>query len=163
MSDKPHYCETCHCECACDTVLPLQKGREDLFAVAWKCPKCANRSLIVSPIGPLGAPRAKTCLHCGQAIVSVDQPCGACGTLLSQVLTPEERAASEAQQLQSARQAFATGACRRGLTIVNLVLQRNRRSQEAWDIKGQFLEHLGFRAALETLRRLKRPWWQFWT
>lgn len=162
MSDKPHYCEACHRECVFETVVLVQKEHGGLFAVAWKCPVCANRSLIVSPVGPLGAPSARTCLHCGHEIVSDEQPCGVCGTLLSQVLTSKEQAASEAEQLQAARQAFAIGACRRGLTIVNLVLRRNRRSQEAWDIKAQFLERLGFHAALETLSRLKRPWWQFW-
>lgn len=162
MSDKPHYCESCHRECVCDAVLPFQKGREDLFQVAWKCPTCANRSLIVSPVGPLGAPSAKTCLHCGHEIQRIEQRCVACGTLLSQVLTPEEQDAPEAQLLEDAKQAIATGTCRRGLTIVNFVLRRNRRSEEAWDIKSQFLEHLGFYTSLATLRRLRRPWWQFW-
>ncbi|HXG08952.1 MAG TPA: hypothetical protein VNK04_04120 [Gemmataceae bacterium] len=93
-------------------------------------------------------------------------------------MSAEEQARSEAELLEMARDAFALGACRRGLTIINLVLRRNPASQEAWSIKGQFLDHLGFANALmitmqEAARRTGtgqaeggpvRPkrWWQFW-
>ncbi len=162
MSDKPHYCEQCNRECQCDAVTPYLEGREDMFAVAWRCPGCSKRVLIVSPVGPLGPPRRKTCLQCGHAVSGDDQPCGACGTVLSQVLSAEEQARSEPQLLRDAREAFAIGACRRGLTIVNLVLRRNRRSKEAWSIKSQFMEHLGFRQAHATVIRFSKRWWQFW-
>src|SRR5438874_2705734 len=136
MSNKPHYCEQCNREGRCDAVVPFAQDREDLFAVYWKCPGCGERSLVVSPVGPLLAPEAGTCLQCGQQIGSEDQLCPACGTLLSEVLSPEEQARSEAELLQAARVGFALGACRRGLTIVNLVLRRNPASREAWSIKG---------------------------
>ena len=44
--------------------------------------------------------------------------------------------------LALAREAFALGTCRRGLTIANYVLQRNTHCQEATQIKVQFVEHL---------------------
>jgi hypothetical protein len=41
-----------------------------------------------------------------------------------------------------AREAFALGTCRRGLTIANYVLRRNTHCREAQQIKAQFVEHL---------------------
>ena len=162
MSNKPHHCEQCNRECEFSSVIPFEKGREDLFSVAWKCPSCGKKSLIVSPIGPLGAPDFKSCLHCGHATAPDDQPCAACGTVLLQILSAKEQARPESEQLQAARKAFAEGACRRGLTITNFVLRRNRKAQEAWTIKREFLEHLGFSTACAKLLRLNRPWWRFW-
>jgi hypothetical protein len=160
MSDKPHFCEECKCDCRCEAVTRVEENREDIFAVAWKCPVCARRFLIVSPIG--GAPRAQECLQCGHQGVSDAQPCPACGMVLSQVLSAEEQGRPEAQQLREARDAFALGACRRGLTIVNFVLRRNHKSQEAWSIKSQFMEHLGFRNACAAVVRQSKPWWHLW-
>jgi hypothetical protein len=64
------------------------------------------------------------------------------------------------------------------LTLVNHVLRRNPRSREAWSIKGQFFEHLGFpralKAAMREAVRQTNPaasgpgqaggkrWWEFW-
>jgi hypothetical protein len=125
-------------------------------------PGCAKRFLVVSPVGPLGAPRADECLHCGRRGVTNGQPCPACGTVLSQILSAEEQARTEAQQIRDARDAFAVGACRRGLTIVNLILRRNRKCQEAWSIKSQFMEHLGFHNAQAAVVRQSKPWWHVW-
>ncbi len=154
-------------------VAPCQSGREDLFAVAWKCPGCLAQFLVMSPVGPLGAPGATTCLQCGHDGTGDTQPCPSCGNVLSQVLSDAELARPDRQQLDDARQAFARGTCRRGLTLVNLVLRRNPRSEEAWKIKAKLMEHLGFKnvyAAViaEAERRCReqdtrdKPWWQFW-
>jgi hypothetical protein len=178
MSNQPHYCERCKREGQCDAVVSFAQGGEDVFAVSWKCPGCGERSLVVSPIGPLLAPEPGTCLQCGHQVGGEGQPCPACGTLLSEVLSSDEQARPEAALLQTARDCFALGTCRRGLTIVNLVLRRNPASREAWSIKGQFLGHLRFTGALRTTmqeaarrtgagqaeggRTRDKRRWQFW-
>lgn len=144
MSNTQAECKQCHRPCACEVVARFDADREDLFAVSWKCPGCGERSVVISPVGPLLAPAPGTCLQCGHDVEHEDRPCPACGTVLSNVLSAEEQACTEAELLQAAREDFALGTCRRGLTIVNHVLRRNPRSTEAWSIKGQFLEHLGF-------------------
>ncbi len=77
-----------------------------------------------------------------------------------------------------AREEFARGTCRRGLTLVNHVLQRNPLSAEAWSIKGQFFEYLGYQRALKAAMQEavqmkgeaeagpqhtpRKCWWEFW-
>jgi hypothetical protein len=62
--------------------------------------------------------------------------------------------------------------------LVNHVLRRNHKSGEAWSIKGQFFQHLGYgralKAAMQEAVRLKnaggaapdqaggKRWWEFW-
>jgi hypothetical protein len=118
------------------------------------------------------------CLQCGHEGVVDDQACPSCGIRIAEVLSAAQAGLTDEELLQAARDDFARGTCRRGLTLVNHVLQRNARSGEAWSIKGQFFEYLGFRralkAAMQEAVRLKgsegaRPdqaggkhWWQFW-
>jgi hypothetical protein len=118
------------------------------------------------------------CLQCGHEGVADGQTCPSCGTLLAEVLPAEEAVRPDEELLQAARDDFARGTCRRGLTLVNHVLQRNPRSAEAWSIKGQFFEYLGFRHALKAAmqeavrlhgltgaapgRAGRKRWWQFW-
>ncbi len=177
MSNKPHRCAKCQLDGACDAVVPFQPERENAFAVYWKCPRCQERSLVISPLGPWLAPGAGTCLQCGHEGVADVQACPSCGTTLAEVLSAEEAARPDKELLEVAREEFARGTCRRGLTLVNHVLRRNPRSKEAWSIKGQFFEHLGFRRALKAATQEavrvraeatgpggtgRRRWWQFW-
>jgi hypothetical protein len=69
-------------------------------------------------------------------------PCSACGASLAEVLAPDQLVGSEESLLQIARDCFAVGTCRRGLTIVNYVLRSHPRSSEASSIKTQFIEFL---------------------
>jgi hypothetical protein len=168
MSNKPHHCDKCKIDYQCQRVAPFGRNDEAVFGVMWECPGCKNTYLIVSPIGPLLTPTADMCLQCGHRPVGIDQACRECGTVLSDLLGPAQRALSDDQLLMQARDAFVLGTCRLGLTIVNFVLQRNPQQSEAWSIKGQFLEYLGFQEALKTAMQeavrvtKKRPWWQFW-
>jgi predicted RNA-binding Zn-ribbon protein involved in translation (DUF1610 family) len=177
MSIKVPHCQKCNRESDCEQVGAYSRDREDMFAVAWKCPQCGDKTLIVSPIGPLVL-KANMCLNCGHEGHSGDSPCPSCGAVLSEVLGAQEQTQSDEVLLEFARIGFQRGACRRGLTIVNFVLQRNPRSKEAWSIKGQFLEYLGFKQALKTVmqeavrqaskgetrpdQRLGKRWWEFW-
>jgi hypothetical protein len=177
MSNRPARCATCQVESVCDVVMPFEPEREHAFAVSWKCPRCQERSLVVSPLGPWLAPAPGTCLQCGHEGVGDDTACPRCGTLLADVLAAAEAARPEDDLLRTAREEFARGTCRRGLTLVNHVLRRNPRSAEAWSIKGQFFEYLGYRralkAAMQEAVRFKdsgeveperggKRWWQFW-
>jgi hypothetical protein len=178
MSNKPHRCATCQFDCECDAVVPFQPESESAFAVHWKCPHCRERSVVISPLGPWLAPGAGACLQCGHEGVADRQACPSCGFRIAEVLSPEQAARPDEELLQVAREDFARGTCRRGLTLVNHVLRRNPGSGEAWSIKGQFFEHLGFRRALQAAMQeavrlsgsqASRPgqvghkyWWQFW-
>jgi alkyl sulfatase BDS1-like metallo-beta-lactamase superfamily hydrolase len=118
------------------------------------------------------------CLQCGQEGLADGQTCPSCGLLIAEVLSATDAARPDEELLQAAREEFARGTCRRGLTLVNHVLRRNPRSEEAWSIKGQFFEYLGFRralkAAMQEAVRLEgsgetrrdegngKRWWQFW-
>jgi hypothetical protein len=118
------------------------------------------------------------CLQCGHEGVIDGQACASCGIRLAEVLSPEEAGRTDDELLHAAREDFARGTCRRALTFVNHVLRRNPKSGEAWSIKGQFFEYLGFRralkAAMQEAVRLKgtegttpdeggsKRWWQFW-
>jgi hypothetical protein len=89
------------------------------------------------------------CLQCGHDGVVDGEACLSCGLRIEEVLSAAEAAQPEEALLLAAREEFARGTCRRGLTLVNHVLRRNPRSGEAWSIKGQFFEHLGYRHALK--------------
>jgi hypothetical protein len=161
MSIQVPQCPKCNRERQCDQVGALPDGDENLFGVIWKCPGCEDRTLVVSPTGPLIL-EPGMCLNCGQQGRGDDLPCLACSFSLSEVLPAAERGQSDEVLLESARAAFALGTCRRGLTLVNFVLRRNPQSGEAWSIKGQFLDYLGFRVALkivmqEAVRVRKQP------
>jgi hypothetical protein len=121
-----------------------------LFAVIWKCPRCGEGPMVVSPIGPLLVPTPMMCLHCGHEGATANQPCPGCSNVLAEVVSSAEQALTENELLSQAREAFALGTCRRGLTIINHVLRRNPACEEAWSTKGQFLEYLGFQRALKT-------------
>jgi hypothetical protein len=149
MSNKPHRCKKCQVDGVCDAVVPFEPQQERAFGVYWKCPRCAERSLVVSPLGPWLAPTAGMCLQCGQDGYVAGQPCSQCGMNLSETLSAREATRSDEELLQMAHDEFARGTCRRGLTLVNYVLQRNPRSGEAWSIKGQFFQHIGYQRALK--------------
>ena len=89
------------------------------------------------------------CLQCGHEGVADGQVCPACGMSLSEVLSPDEAEGTDQQLFDAARVDFARGTCRRALTLINHVLRRNRKSKEAWSMKGQFFQHLGYRRALK--------------
>jgi len=188
MSNKPSHCAKCQVDGVCDSVVPFEPDREQAFAVCWTCPRCEEKSLVVSPLGPWLAPTPGMCLQCGHEGLVDGHACPSCGLALAEVLSAAEAARSDEELLEMAREDFARGTCRRGLTLVNHVLQRNPRCGEAWSIKGQFFEHLGFRRALkaamdearrrpieEALDRVLKGsvefqpdqargkrWWQFW-
>ncbi len=149
MSNKPHVCARCRVEGVCASVVPFEPERENAFAVSWKCPRCEEQSLVISPLGPWLAPTPGMCLQCGQEGLVAGQTCPGCGLRITEVLSPDETGRTDEELLQVARSEFARGTCRRGLTLVNHVLQRNPKSGEAWSIKGQFFEYLGFRRALK--------------
>jgi hypothetical protein len=148
MSIRQPQCRKCQVPSQCEVVRPLQQGQENAFAVVWKCPRCGDRNLVVSPTGPLIV-KPGMCLQCGHEGHAEDQACPECSASLDEVLPVAERSASDEALLQAARDDFALGTCRRGLTLVNFVLARNPRNGEAWSIKGQFLQHLGFAVALK--------------
>jgi alkyl sulfatase BDS1-like metallo-beta-lactamase superfamily hydrolase len=118
------------------------------------------------------------CLQCGHEGLADGEACRSCGLQIAEVLNAADAARPDEELLQAAREDFARGTCRRALTLVNHVLRRNARSEEAWSMKGQFFEHLGFRrtlkAAMQEAVRLKgagaaepdqvhgNRWWQFW-
>jgi hypothetical protein len=178
MSNKVHHCAKCNVDAVCDSVRPFAQEEESAFAVAWKCPRCEECSLIVSPLGPWLAPGPGMCLQCGREGTADGEACPICGIIITEVLSAEDAGRPDGDLLLQAREDFARGTCRRGLTLVNHVLRRNPRSEEAWSIKGQFFEHLGFRralkAAMQEAVRLKgaggaipdqartRRWWEFW-
>lgn len=150
MSNKAAHCPKCQVDGVCEAVVPFEPEREQAFAVYWKCPQCAERlSLVVSPLGTWLAPTSSMCLQCGHEGVAEGQPCPSCGFCLVEVLSRAEASGSDQALLLAAAAEFAQGTCRRGLTLLNHILQRNPRSAEAWSMKGQFFEYLGFQTALK--------------
>lgn len=133
-------CTTCSTSCDCERVAWYRAGDRSLFGVAWKCPRCSDRKLVVSPLGPSRIGKT-TCLHCGAEGSSDRTPCTRCGTSIRDVLSDRERDPSNVALLELAREAFAIGTCRRALTITNLLVQRGT-CDEAATIKAQFIEHL---------------------
>ncbi len=178
MSNNPHHCARCRVDGVCESVVPFEPEQEHAFAVYWKCQRCEERSLVVSPLGPWLAPASSMCLQCGREGLVGGQACPSCGLLLEEILSAVEAVRPDEELLHAAREEFARGTCRRGLTLLNLVLQRNPWSSEAWSIKGQFFEYLGYqralKAAMQEAVRLKdtgkterdrgtgKAWWQFW-
>src|SRR5436305_1383113 len=109
MSNKPHRCGKCQVEGLCDSVVPFEPEKEHAFAVYWKCPRCQEKSLVISPLGPWLAPVAGMCLQCGQQGAAEDQPCPGCGIRTAEVLGPEEAARPDEELLLLARAEFARG------------------------------------------------------
>lgn len=150
MSIRQPQCADCKVPCVCEETRAYSADREDMFAVVWKCPKCDWRSLVVSPTGPLIV-KPGMCLQCGQEGHGGEKACPSCGSALGEVLSVEDRAKSDDELLAAARREIALGTSRRGLTIVNFVLQRNPKSGEAWSVKGQFLHYVRFLQSLKTV------------
>src|SRR5262245_8879743 len=115
MSNKPHHCARCQVDGVCDSVMPFQPESETAFAVDWKVPRCQERSLVVSPLGPWLAPVPGMCLQCGQEGVADGQTCPSCGLQIAEVLGAADAARPDEELLQGAREEFARGTCRRGL------------------------------------------------
>jgi len=107
MSNKPHHCAKCQVDGVCDAVVPFEAERENAFAVYWKCPRCEERSLIISPLGPWLAPTAKMCLQCGHDGPGDDQACPTCGIRIAEVLSAEEAERPDEELLNAAREDFA--------------------------------------------------------
>jgi hypothetical protein len=141
MSLVQPECSDCAVPCECEHVAWFTPDVPGLFGVAWKCPSCDTLKLVVSPLGPRDIGPA-TCLHCGAEENPGAAPCSACGTSLQEVLTADELALPDEALLALAREAFALGTCKRGLTLVNHALRRDESCEEARSIKAQFIEHL---------------------
>ncbi len=141
MSLEQPTCPKCHRPTDCETVAWFSSSSRDLFGVGWRCASCGERKLVVSPIGPVRiGPR--TCLQCGLEGSSGSTPCANCGCFLAMVLSEAQLRRPDAELLALAREAFAIGTCRRGLTITNYVLQRNPANAEANKIRSDFGDHL---------------------
>ena len=107
MSNKPHHCAKCQVDGICDSVVPFEAESESAFAVYWKCPRCEERSLVVSPLGPWLTPAPGMCLQCGHEGVVDGQACPRCGINIVEVLSGEDTVRTDEDLLQSAREDFA--------------------------------------------------------
>jgi tetratricopeptide (TPR) repeat protein len=146
MSLRPPACRDCNRECVLDRAGPYPgKGEEHSYAVAWRCPQCSKKWLDVCPLGPL-VPSESLCLNCGAeyATVGENASCCACGLPRRGVLTALGLDTVSDDPLAAARDAFRRGLIRRGLTILNLALQRDAGLAEAWSLKCSFLDSLGY-------------------
>lgn len=141
MSLSQPVCPKCSVARDCEYVAWYRQSAGHLFGVLWRCPICGERSLAVSPRGPdrIGP---DTCLQCGFEGSRVGVPCPSCGVSLAAVLSTRELSLPDDVLLELAREALALGTCRRAITITNYVLQRNGRSEEARQIKKDFIDHL---------------------
>jgi hypothetical protein len=133
-------CPECKVPAECAYVAWFMKGRRDLFGVAWRCTRRAWNTLVVSPIGPMEA-SSETCTHCGSRHSGTGR-CESCGVAISELLSPSTLSRPDDELLQLARDHFALGTCRLGLTIANFVLQRDPSNGDARSLKAQFVEHL---------------------
>jgi tetratricopeptide (TPR) repeat protein len=140
--------------CVYERHAPFGEEQESVYGVSWRCPDGHGRSLDVCPVGPL-VPTRELCLNCGGRYESdaADVKCGACG--LSRRNCPaalgiEQSPASD--PLASASESFRQGLFRRGLAVLNLVLRDRAAFPEAWLLKAQFLNSVGFnRSAAEMI------------
>jgi hypothetical protein len=162
MSLTRPTCEKCKVEMQFDRSGPFPADSEKTYAVAWKCPECAEIHLIINSVGPL-IPKPEMCLNCGATEQAYLAPCSHCGFRPTDALGLEDQLQTDEVLLKLAQHEFWIGTCARGMYIVNFLLARNPNSAAAWSVKQQVLEQLGFQnaakeAALEAdSRRLPSP------
>lgn len=142
MSIQPCSCEKCKKTCLFLGVdaLPDQGGKVS-YGVAWGCPSCDYKALDVCPMGPL-VPAESICLNCGQPYPSPDPEtaCGGCNLNRMQVRAFLGLDQPVLDPVAAARDLFGQGLFRRGLALLNLVLQQQPRHENAWLLKCSFLE-----------------------
>jgi tetratricopeptide (TPR) repeat protein len=150
MSVAAVHCGDCKVECDFDGMGPFPPNQETSYGVAWKCTRCGKRSMDVCSLGPL-APTALACLNCGASRESATASCVDCG--LSAAQTEEFLRINEAGPitLQGARDAIGRRLYRRGLAMLNRLLQQDVKLVDAWDFKIQFLGALSFRRSRQRL------------
>ena len=150
MSVAPVLCGDCKCECAFDGMGPFPPDQESAYGVAWKCPQCGKRTMDMCNLGPL-APTPLSCLNCGTPRESEEADCPGCGLSVAQAEEFLRITESGPVTLQGARDAIGRRLYRRGLAMLNRLLQQDVKLVDAWDFKIQFLGALGFRRSRERL------------
>ena len=145
MSIRLRGCGNCQVDLAFDGLRLGPQRPPSAYGVGWRCPQCAEGTVDVCPMGPI-LPTPTACLNCGGALplrsVAACPRCGLTHDETRSLLGIRTEWSTEVA-LQAARDAFARGLCRRGLGIVNYVLQRDPTAVSAWEIKYQFYQMLG--------------------
>ena len=150
MSVAPVVCGECKCAGEFDGMGPFPQGQEASYGIAWKCPRCGKRSLDVCNVGPL-APTPQSCLNCGAARESETADCPGCGLTAGQADDFLRLTADGPVTLPGARAAIGRRLYRRGVAMLNRLLQQDVTLLDAWDFKLQFLSALGFRQSRRQL------------
>jgi tetratricopeptide (TPR) repeat protein len=155
MSSAPFKCDACSVDRRFDRLAPFPDGNnEKVFAVAWRCPSCDSVALDLCPCGPL-VPTEKSCLNCGADYPSSDgdPTCPGCGMPRSETRTFLGLGEIPVEPVAAALHLLEQGLHRRGLGLLNFVVQREPQNAEAWKQKAVFLQSLNYyEASLDPLR-----------
>jgi tetratricopeptide (TPR) repeat protein len=149
VAASPDPCSKCNEARAFERVAPFPPGQEATIGVAWRCPSCDERILVVCALGPV-IPSPGSCLNCG-----VDgqrgAACSACGVDDAEMLAL--CGTDDGWQLDAVRRDAESGQIRRALARTNRRLCDHPETVDAWRFKAQIYQQLGLHAAAVRMLR----------
>lgn len=150
MADAaPDPCSKCNAPRTFERVAPFPPGQEATIGVAWRCPTCDERILVVCALGPV-IPLAGSCLSCG-AERKGGAACSACGADDAEMLAL--CGTDDGWQLDAIRRDAESGQIRRALARANRRLCDHPETVDAWRFKAQIYQQLGLHAAAARMLR----------
>jgi tetratricopeptide (TPR) repeat protein len=145
----PDDCPKCNTPRTFERVAPFPPGQEATIGVAWRCPSCGERILVVCALGP-AIPSAGSCLNCG-ADRERGAACGGCGVDDAEMLAL--CGTEDGWQLDAIRRDAESGQIRRALARANRWLCDHPETVEAWRFKARIYQQLGMHAAAARMLR----------
>lgn len=151
MSASTFQCPDCRINCTYEHLKPWGQGKENAYCVTWRCPKCSQQHDDLSMLGPL-VPGPSDCLNCGSPDLGGQITCPDCGLAAAHVdsylgLSPLELR----KPVGNAKVAFANGHFRKGIALLNSGLRDDIRLPDAWEMKLDFMQRLGFEASARVM------------
>ena len=150
MADaSPDHCPKCNTPRAFERVAPFPPGQEATIGVAWRCPSCDERILVVCALGP-AIPSADSCLNCG-AERERGGACSGCGVDDAEMLAL--CGTDDGWQLEAIRRDAESGQIRRALARANRWLRDHPETVDAWRFKARIYQQLGLYATTARMLR----------
>lgn len=151
MSATTFQCPDCRIACTYEHLRPWGQGKENAYSVTWHCGKCGKDHDDLSMLGPL-VPGPSDCLNCGSLNLGGQITCPDCGLAAAHIDSYLGLSALELRKpVGNAKVAFANGHFRKGLALLNSGLRDDIRLPEAWEMKLDFMQRLGFEASARTM------------
>lgn len=146
---SPDPCSKCNTPRTFERVAPFPPGQEATIGVAWRCPACDERILVVCALGPV-IPVPGSCLNCG-ADGQRGAVCSACGADDAEMLAL--CGTDDGWQLDAVRRDAESGQIRRALARTHRRLCDHPETVDAWCFKAQIYQQLGLHAAAVRMLR----------